>query len=159
MVASGARCRGALPASCCRLNRALRHEQDFAERFLPDDEAARALGRACWEALVSPLVQSITSPGTCSGRAGPLPAPPRPEAPALSLCGLADPSGVSPLAWLLSEYLGSGEPAQRPPARGAVFGSCVRLLTQLLVHVDPGGVEPEEARAAGERGAALGKGP
>lgn len=108
---------------------------------------------------MSPLVQSITSPGTCSGRAGPLPAPPRPEAPALSLCGLADPSGVSPLAWLLSEYLGSGEPAQRPPARGAAFGSCVRLLTQLLVHVDPGGVEPEEARAAGERGAALGKGP
>ncbi|XP_066849591.1 cullin-9-like isoform X1 [Anser cygnoides] len=114
--------RGRLLQLFGKLNRALRHEQDFAERFLPDDEAARALGRACWEALVSPLVQSITSP---------------------------DPSGVSPLAWLLSEYLGSGEPAQRPPARGAAFGSCVRLLTQLLVHVDPGGMEPEEARAAG----------
>nr|XP_038032455.1 cullin-9 isoform X1 [Anas platyrhynchos] len=114
--------RGRLLQLFGRLNRALRHEQDFAERFLPDDEAARALGRTCWEALVSPLVQSITSP---------------------------DPSGVSPLAWLLSEYLGSGEPAPRPPARGDTFGSCVRLLTQLLVHVDPGGAEPEEARAAG----------
>ncbi|XP_068531534.1 cullin-9-like isoform X3 [Anas acuta] len=114
--------RGRLLQLFGRLNRALRHEQDFAERFLPDNEAARALGRTCWEALVSPLVQSITSP---------------------------DPSGVSPLAWLLSEYLGSGEPAPRPPARGDTFGSCVRLLTQLLVHVDPGGAEPEEARAAG----------
>ncbi|XP_009949990.1 PREDICTED: cullin-7, partial [Leptosomus discolor] len=41
---------------------ALQHEQGFADRFLPDDEAARALGRTCWEALVTPLVQSITSP-------------------------------------------------------------------------------------------------
>ncbi|XP_035178943.1 cullin-9-like isoform X4 [Oxyura jamaicensis] len=114
--------RGRLLQLFGKLNRALRHEQDFAERFLPDDEAARALGRTCWEALVSPLVQSITSP---------------------------DPSGVSPLAWLLGEYLGSGEPPQGPPSRGAAFGSRVRLLTQLLVHVDPGGVELEEARAAG----------
>lgn len=53
-----------LPAGCCRLNRALQHEQGFANRFLPDDEAARALGRTFWEALVTPLVQSITSPGT-----------------------------------------------------------------------------------------------
>lgn len=53
-----------LPSCCCRLNRALRHEQDFADYFLPDDEAAQALGRVCWEALVNPLVQSITSPGT-----------------------------------------------------------------------------------------------
>ncbi|KAI6071544.1 Cullin-9 isoform X3 [Aix galericulata] len=114
--------RGRLLQLFGRLSQALRHEQDFAERFLPDDEAARALGRTCWEALVSPLLQSITSP---------------------------DPGGVSPLAWLLGEYLGSGEPAQRPPARGDAFGSRVRLLTQLLVHVDPGGAEPEEARAAG----------
>lgn len=70
-----------LPGRCCRLNRALRHEQGFAERFLPDEEAARALGRTCWEALVTPLVQSITSPGTlCSG--GPVP---QAEAAALSL--------------------------------------------------------------------------
>lgn len=46
-----------------RLNRVLRHEQNFADRFLPDDEAAQALGKTCWEALVSPLVQNITSPG------------------------------------------------------------------------------------------------
>lgn len=53
-----------LPGRCCRLNGALQHEQGFANRFLPDDEAARALGRTFWEALVNPLVQSITSPGT-----------------------------------------------------------------------------------------------
>ncbi|KAM6405736.1 cullin-9-like isoform 2-T2 [Pluvialis apricaria] len=114
--------RGRLLQLFGRLNRALRHEQGFADRFLPDDEAARALGRTCWEALVNPLVQSITSP---------------------------DPHGVSPLAWLLSEYLESVEPPHHPTSRGAVFGSRVRRLTQLLVHVDPGGPEPEEARAAG----------
>lgn len=46
-----------------RLNGALRHEQNFADRFLPDEEAALALSKTCWEALVSPLVQNITSPG------------------------------------------------------------------------------------------------
>ncbi|XP_027762716.1 cullin-9-like, partial [Empidonax traillii] len=107
---------------CCRLNRALQHEQGFADRFLPDDEAARALGRTCWEALVNPLVQSITSPG---------------------------PDGVSPLAWLLREYLESVEPPCRARGHRAAFGSCVRRLTQLLVHVDLGGPEPEETRAAG----------
>lgn len=48
-----------------RLNRVLRHEQNFADRFLPDEEAAQALGKTCWEALVSPLVQNITCPGNC----------------------------------------------------------------------------------------------
>lgn len=69
-----------LPARCCRLNRALQHEQGFANRFLPDDEAAQALGRTFWEALVNPLVQSITSPGTlrCPG---PARAVPQAEAP------------------------------------------------------------------------------
>jgi len=57
-------CHTVPPTHCCRLNRALQHEQDFADRFLPDDEAARALGRTCWEALVTPVVQSITSPGS-----------------------------------------------------------------------------------------------
>ncbi|XP_052557084.1 cullin-9-like isoform X2 [Tympanuchus pallidicinctus] len=108
--------RGQLLQLFGKLNRALQHEQDFADRFLPDNEAARALGRACWEALVTPVVQSITSP---------------------------DPSGVSPLAWLLGEYLGSAE-----QSRGGAFGSCVRRLTQLLVHVDLG-AEPAEAAAAG----------
>ncbi|XP_075605647.1 cullin-9-like isoform X3 [Balearica regulorum gibbericeps] len=114
--------RGQLLQLFGRLNRALQHEQSFADRFLPDDEAARALGRTCWEALVNPLVQSITSP---------------------------DPHGVSPLAWLLSEYLESTELPRRATSRSAVFGSRVRRLTQLLVHVDPGGPAPEEARAAG----------
>ncbi|NXN54713.1 CUL7 protein, partial [Rynchops niger] len=113
--------RGQLLQLFGRLNQALRHEQGFADRFLPDDEAARALGRTCWEALVNPLVQSITSPA---------------------------PHGISPLAWLLSEYLESMEPPHHPMSRGAAFGSRVRRLTQLLVHVDPGSPEPEEARAA-----------
>uniref|UniRef100_A0A8D0KZZ2 Cullin-9 n=1 Tax=Strix occidentalis caurina TaxID=311401 RepID=A0A8D0KZZ2_STROC len=115
--------RGQLLQLFGRLNRALRHEQGFADRFLPDDEAARALGRTCWEALVTPLVQSITSP---------------------------DPQGVSPLAWLLSEYLERVELPRHALSRGTAFGSRVRRLTQLLVHVDPGSPEPEEARAAGD---------
>ncbi|XP_064503906.1 cullin-9-like isoform X5 [Pseudopipra pipra] len=114
--------RGQLLQLFGRLNRALQHEQGFADRFLPDDEAAWALGRTCWEALVNPLVQSITSP---------------------------DPDGISPLAWLLREYLESVEPPHRARGHRAAFGSCVRRLTQLLVHVDPGGPEPEETRAAG----------
>ncbi|TFK02520.1 Deformed epidermal autoregulatory factor 1 like protein [Platysternon megacephalum] len=103
-----------------RLNCALRHEQVFADRFLPDDEAAQALGRTCWEALINPLVQSITSP---------------------------DPSGVSPLAWLLSEYLENLETTRRAKSRATVFNSRVRRLSHLLVHVDPGSPEPEELRA------------
>ncbi|NXB85112.1 CUL9 protein, partial [Vidua chalybeata] len=113
--------RGRLLQLFGRLNRALQHEQGFANRFLPDDEAAQALGRTFWEALVNPLVQSITSP---------------------------DADGVSPLAWLLSEYLESVELPRRATGRRAAFASCVRRLTQLLVHVDPGGPEPEETRAA-----------
>lgn len=46
-----------------RLNSALKHEQMFADRFLPDAEAAEALGRTCWEALITPIVQSITISG------------------------------------------------------------------------------------------------
>ncbi|NXQ24483.1 CUL9 protein, partial [Alaudala cheleensis] len=113
--------RGQLLQLFGRLNRALQHEQGFADRFLPDEEAARALGRTFWEALVNPLVQSITSPG---------------------------PDGVSALAWLLSEYLESVELPCRATGRRTTFGSCVRRLTQLLVHVDPGGPEPEETQAA-----------
>ncbi|KAM6278732.1 cullin-9-like isoform 3-T3 [Porphyrio hochstetteri] len=115
--------RGQLLQLFGRLNRALQHEQGFADRFLPDDEAARALGRTCWEALVNPLVQSITSP---------------------------DSSGISPLAWLLSEYLESTELPHRAMSRDDIFGSHVRRLTQLLVHVDPGVPDPDEARAAAD---------
>ncbi|NWV21709.1 CUL9 protein, partial [Origma solitaria] len=139
--------RGQLLQLFGRLNRALQHEQGFAKRFLPDDEAARALGRTFWEALVTPLVQSITSPGTlCSP--GPTCAVPQAEPLALSLLCLADPGGVSALGWLLSEYLESVELPRRATGRRATFGSCVRRLTQLLVHVDPGGPEPAETRAA-----------
>ncbi|KAM7136968.1 cullin-7 isoform 1-T1 [Molossus nigricans] len=93
-----------------RLNGALRQEQNFADRFLPDDEAAQALGKTCWEALVSPLVQNITSP---------------------------DEDGISPLGWLLDQYLECREAAHNPQSRAAAFSSRVRRLTHLLVHVEP----------------------
>ncbi|XP_069624318.1 cullin-9 isoform X1 [Ranitomeya imitator] len=92
-----------------RLNRALSHEQEFADRFLPDDEAAQALGRTCWEALISPLVRSITT---------------------------SDSGAVSPLSWLLTRYLENIQRARRPKAQTSVFNSRVRRLTHLLVHVD-----------------------
>uniref|UniRef100_A0A4W5PAQ4 Cullin 9 n=1 Tax=Hucho hucho TaxID=62062 RepID=A0A4W5PAQ4_9TELE len=87
-----------------KLNSALRHEQMFADRFLPDAEAAEALGRTCWEALITPIVQSITI------------------------------SVLSPLSWLLSEYLDNAESARRCKSRAAIFNSRVRRLTHLLVH-------------------------
>ncbi|KAM9233913.1 cullin-7 [Dugong dugon] len=93
-----------------KLNGALRQEQDFADHFLPDDEAAQALGKTCWEALVSPLVQNITSP---------------------------DEAGISPLGWLLDQYLECREAAHNPQSRAAAFSSRVRRLTHLLVHVEP----------------------
>ncbi|XP_014443324.1 cullin-9 isoform X2 [Tupaia chinensis] len=95
---------------CPRLNRVLRHEQNFADRFLPDDEAAQALGKTCWEALVSPLVQNITSP---------------------------DVEGVSSLGWLLDQYLEQRESSRNPLSRAASFASRVRRLCHLLVHVEP----------------------
>ncbi|KAL2791862.1 cullin-9 [Daubentonia madagascariensis] len=102
---------------CPRLNRVLRHEQNFADRFLPDDEAAQALGKTCWEALVSPLVQNITSP---------------------------DAEGVSALGWLLDQYLEQRESSQKPLSRAASFASRVRRLCHLLVHVElPPGPSPE----------------
>nr|KAF6504523.1 cullin 7 [Rousettus aegyptiacus] len=93
-----------------RLNGALRQEQNFADHFLPDNEAAQALGKTCWEALVNPLVQNITSP---------------------------DEDGVSPLGWLLDQYLECREAAHNPQSRAAAFSSRVRRLTHLLVHVEP----------------------
>ncbi|XP_006882026.1 PREDICTED: cullin-9 [Elephantulus edwardii] len=95
---------------CPRLNKVLRHEQNFADRFLPDEEAAQALGKTCWEALVSPLVQNITSP---------------------------DAEGVSSLGWLLDQYLEQRENSLAPLSRAASFASRVRRLCHLLVHVEP----------------------
>uniref|UniRef100_A0A8C6MUD1 Cullin-9 n=1 Tax=Mus spicilegus TaxID=10103 RepID=A0A8C6MUD1_MUSSI len=100
-----------------RLNRVLRHEQNFADRFLPDDEAAQALGKTCWEALVSPLVQNITSP---------------------------DAGGVSSLGWLLDQYLEHRESTRSRQGLAASFASQVRRLCYLLVHVEaPPGPSPE----------------
>ncbi|XP_032756511.1 cullin-7 [Rattus rattus] len=93
-----------------RLNGALRQEQNFADRFLPDEEAALALSKTCWEALVSPLVQNITSP---------------------------DEDSTSSLGWLLNQYLECREAAYNPQSRAAAFSSRVRRLTHLLVHVEP----------------------
>ncbi|XP_028323959.1 cullin-9 isoform X2 [Gouania willdenowi] len=92
-----------------KLNNALKHEQMFADRFLSDVEAAEALGQTCWEALILPIVHNITH--TESG-------------------------AVSPLSWLLSEYLKNAESSRRCRGRAAVFNSRVRRLTHLLVHVD-----------------------
>ncbi|XP_062376199.1 cullin-9 isoform X1 [Sardina pilchardus] len=102
-----------------KLNSALKHEQMFADRFLPDAEAAEALGRTCWEALITPIVQSIT---------------------------LSDSPVLSPLAWLLSEYLDNAESSKRYKTRAAIFNSRVRRLTHLLVHVDTSRVDTEELR-------------
>ncbi|MGH0167094.1 UNVERIFIED_CONTAM: hypothetical protein FKN15_052560 [Acipenser sinensis] len=102
-----------------KLNSALRHEQMFADRFLPDPEAAEALGRTCWEALITPIVQSIT---------------------------VSDNITVSPLSWLLNEYLEKSEIAKRCKSRAAVFNSRVRRLTHLLVHVDTSQVDTEELK-------------
>ncbi|CAJ1057616.1 cullin-9 isoform X3 [Xyrichtys novacula] len=102
-----------------KLNSALRHEQMFADRFLPDAEAAEALGRTCWEALITPIVHSIT---------------------------LAESSASSPLSWLLSEYLDNAESARRCKSRAAIFNSRVRRLTHLLVHVDTSQVDNEELK-------------
>ncbi|XP_025125363.1 cullin-7 isoform X2 [Bubalus bubalis] len=108
-----------------RLNGALRHEQNFASRFLPDEEAAQALGKTCWEALVSPLVQNITCP---------------------------DEEGVSPLGWLLDQYLECREAAHNPQSRAAAFSSRVRRLTHLLVHVEPCEAPPAVAAAPRPKG-------
>ncbi|ETE66321.1 Cullin-9, partial [Ophiophagus hannah] len=96
------------------LNSALCHEELFADRFLPDDEAAQVLGKTCWESLITPLVQRITSPG---------------------------PDGTSPLSWLLSQYLENLEAAT---SQTIAFNSRVRRLNHLLVHVDSSGPEPVE---------------
>ncbi|KAM7385977.1 hypothetical protein PAMP_002009 [Pampus punctatissimus] len=102
-----------------KLNSALRHEQMFADRFLPDAEAAEALGRTCWEALITPIVHSIT---------------------------LSESSVSSPLSWLLSEYLDNAESARRCKSRAAIFNSRVRRLTHLLVHVDTSRADSEELK-------------
>uniref|UniRef100_A0A673XUZ7 Cullin-9-like n=1 Tax=Salmo trutta TaxID=8032 RepID=A0A673XUZ7_SALTR len=102
-----------------KLNSALRHEQMFADRFLPDAEAAEALGRTCWEALITPIVQSIT---------------------------ISETQVLSPLSWLLTEYLDNAESARRCKSRAAIFNSRVRRLTHLLVHVDTSRVNTEELK-------------
>nr|XP_029496675.1 cullin-9-like isoform X2 [Oncorhynchus nerka] len=102
-----------------KLNSALRHEQMFADRFLPDAEAAEALGRTCWEALITPIVQSIT---------------------------ISETQVLSPLSWLLNEYLDNAESARRCKSRAAIFNSRVRRLTHLLVHVDTSRVDTEELK-------------
>ncbi|XP_072246533.1 cullin-9 isoform X1 [Leuresthes tenuis] len=108
-----------LPQLFNKLNSALRHEQMFADRFLPDAEAAEALGRTCWEALITPIVHSIT---------------------------LSESSACSPLSWLLSEYLDNTGSARRCKNRAAIFNSRVRRLTHLLVHVDTSRPDCEELK-------------
>uniref|UniRef100_A0A8C1ACC3 Cullin 7 n=1 Tax=Cyprinus carpio carpio TaxID=630221 RepID=A0A8C1ACC3_CYPCA len=102
-----------------KLNSALKHEQMFADRFLPDAEAAEALGRTCWEALITPIIQSIT---------------------------ISETSTLSPLSWLMSEYLENTESSKRCKSSASIFNSRVRRLTHLLVHVDTSTVDTEELK-------------
>lgn len=50
---------------------------------------------------------------------------------------LLDEDGISPLGWLLDQYLECREAAHNPQSRAAAFSSRVRRLTHLLVHVEP----------------------
>uniref|UniRef100_A0A8C2HPV3 Cullin-9 n=1 Tax=Cyprinus carpio TaxID=7962 RepID=A0A8C2HPV3_CYPCA len=102
-----------------KLNSALKHEQMFADRFLPDAEVAEALGRTCWEALITPIIQSIT---------------------------ISETSTLSPLSWLMSEYLENTEYSKRCKSSASRFNSLVRRLTHLLVHVDTSTVDTEELK-------------
>lgn len=102
-----------------KLNSALRHEQMFADRFLPDAEASEALGRTCWEALITPIIQSIT---------------------------ISETSTLSPLSWLLTEYLENAESSRKCKTSASIFNSRVRRLTHLLVHVDTSTVDTEELK-------------
>ncbi|CAM9988953.1 unnamed protein product [Lampetra planeri] len=106
-----------------KMSAVLRHEQQFAERFLPDLEAARALGQTCWEALATPIISNIST---------------------------VNKGGASPFAWLLVEYLGAGGgrgagvgeatgggvPRRGQRGKSLVFASRARRLCRLLVHVD-----------------------
>lgn len=130
-----------------RLNSALRHEQMFAVRFLPDVEAAEALGRTCWEALITPIVHSITLSGTLHSLHLAL-------SLLLSLKSVlsfsysfcAESSACSPLSWLLNEYLENSESSRRCKSQAAIFNSRVRRLTHLLVHVDTSQIDEEELK-------------
>uniref|UniRef100_A0A8C1MU41 Uncharacterized protein n=1 Tax=Cyprinus carpio TaxID=7962 RepID=A0A8C1MU41_CYPCA len=102
-----------------KLNSALKHEQMFADRFLPDAEAAEALGRTCWEALITPIVQSIT---------------------------ISETSTLSPLSWLMNDYLEKADSSKRCKSSASIFNSRVRRLTHLLVHVDTSTVDTEELK-------------
>uniref|UniRef100_A0A671RTZ3 Cullin-9-like n=1 Tax=Sinocyclocheilus anshuiensis TaxID=1608454 RepID=A0A671RTZ3_9TELE len=102
-----------------KLNSALKHEQMFADRFLPDAEASEALGRTCWEALITPIVQSIT---------------------------ISETSTLSPLSWLMNDYLENADSSKRCKSSASIFNSRVRRLTHLLVHVDTSTVDTEELK-------------
>ncbi|KAJ3610489.1 hypothetical protein NHX12_022581 [Muraenolepis orangiensis] len=103
--------RGQLLQLFNRLNSALKHEQLFADRFLPDVEAAQALGGTCWEALIIPIVNSIAHP--------------------------ALPLGPLPPEYLLN----ARSARRHHKGKAAIFNSRVRRLTHLLVHVDSSRVE------------------
>lgn len=69
--------------------------------------------------------------------------------PADALClGLFSPApdedGISPMGWLLDQYLESRDAAYNPQSRAAAFSSRVRRLTNLLVHVEPCEASPSE---------------
>uniref|UniRef100_A0A8C4N4K8 Cullin 9 n=1 Tax=Eptatretus burgeri TaxID=7764 RepID=A0A8C4N4K8_EPTBU len=91
-----------------KLSTVMRHEQQFAQRFLPDVEAAHALDQTCWEALAVPIIKKIT--------------------------GVE--SGKNLLSKLLQGYIRSSEEGMRCRHRFGLFRSRVRRLCRLLVHMD-----------------------
>lgn len=120
----------------------------FADRFLPDAEAAEALGRTCWEALITPIVHSITLSGKRLDGIDPLNffCKLKYKANTSPVCIYPESSASSPLSWLLSEYLDNAESARRCKSRAAIFNSRVRRLTHLLVHVDTSQPDGEELK-------------
>lgn len=64
----------------------------------------------------------------------------------LLLLFITETSVLSPLAWLLTEYLENAETLKRYKTRAAIFNSRVRRLTHLLVHVDTSRLDTEELK-------------
>lgn len=59
---------------------------------------------------------------------------------------LTETSTLSPLSWLLNEYLENAKSSKRSKSTASVFNSRVRRLSHLLVHVDTSTVDTEELK-------------
>jgi len=59
---------------------------------------------------------------------------------------ITETSTLSPLSWLMNEYLENAESSKRCKSSASIFNSRVRRLTHLLVHVDTSTVDTEELK-------------